>query len=96
MATIEISVSQVILKAPELVSSITIGANKLETGVPAANKKVSFEKELKWTLENNESEPTIEITLNENSVAELKLKPSDVQIKKWLKITQDGKDLGKV
>ena len=75
MATIDISVSQIILKAPELISSIGIGANSQETGVTSASKKVSFEKELLFSFENNETEPTITITLSNNAVAGLKLKP---------------------
>jgi len=38
----------------------------------------------------------MQIKINDDMIAELKMKPTEFSAKKWLKIIEDGKDVGKL
>ena len=83
MPTIEIKVSSIRLTAPLAISSVSIGDQKISQDL-AADKTFTFKPELASTLENSES---FAIKINDVLAAELKLKDSDIEVQKWLKIT---------
>ena len=58
-------------------------------------KKVVFETPQEWNDVQLDSGVT-SIQINEDLIAQLKMKESENEIKKWLKITEHGKDVGKV